>query len=285
MLFDWTWPNLGKYYNDHPPIRGSLNERLRDAKRRGINRVELPFDLIRDENKESRWTGKEVGDLIEAGDFKFLYRKERFDGEYILHTDPELKPGHSLFWNRSEWRKKYIRSIIGFSDFIGKAPYAIEFHPSAKERDGLFTVRLIIEAFDELKNGIAIMPYILLENRKGKSVSNVGEMVNLYDLLKGNLSKGEMAKFGFSIDIAQLYSQMRRDPIYEIKSTLPKKAMLCWHIHFQHKVPFSTKLINWQAVVMLILELDRTVLLPEVLNEKDVDKTIQFIEKLASTRS
>ncbi len=56
--FNWTFPNLGKYYSKIPPIRGTLSDRLADASRLNISRIELPFDLVRKENDEYLTLGK-----------------------------------------------------------------------------------------------------------------------------------------------------------------------------------------------------------------------------------
>ncbi|ADB57143.1 hypothetical protein [Archaeoglobus profundus] len=165
---NWTYPNLGSYHGYKPPLRGSLKERLRDALSLGIMRIEVPFDLIRRENKEFIKLNKNVGDIPTKDDFSILYDVSGFDGNYILHTDPELKPYHKLYWNKREWRQKYLGSIIDFVDFVGTNPSAIEFHPSSKKRsNGLLP--LILESFD-IFDSHGISSVILIENRTRKYI-------------------------------------------------------------------------------------------------------------------
>jgi len=277
-ILNWTYPNLGKYYRNSPPIRGTLNERLKDAKKLGLTRIEVPFDLVREENDEYLVLNKRIGDIITKDDFILLYGKEIFKGEYILHTDPELKRSHILYWNLPEWRNKYLESIIEFSDFIGKQPSAIEFHPSRPKRSKNHMISLILEAFDKFREA-GFSPYILIENRTGMYISKVSDMINFYKNISINLSSNELSKFGFCIDISQLYTQMKKDPTDDLKK-LPKACILGWHIHYKHKPPSDQDPINWKQVVKLIFETKNAFCLPEVFKFDDIIKTIKYIERI-----
>lgn len=52
LKLNWTYPNMGVFYSEKPPLRGTFNERLEKAKKFGISRIEIPFDLVRLENEE-----------------------------------------------------------------------------------------------------------------------------------------------------------------------------------------------------------------------------------------
>ena len=279
-ILDWTFPNLGKYYRNVPPIRGSLNERLKDAKRLGLTRIEVPFDLVREENEEYLVLNKKIGDVITKDDFVLLYgdNSSKFEGYYVLHTDPELKRAHTLYWNLAEWRNRYLESIVEFSDFVGKPPSAIEFHPSKPKRSKKYMIYSILEAFDKFK-GAGFSPYIMIENRTGMYISTVNDMINFYKEVSENLSPNELSKFGFCIDISQLYTQMRKDPVNDLKK-LPKDYILGWHIHYRHKPPSNQDSIGWKSIAKLISETENAFYLPEVFKFNDVIKTIKYIENM-----
>ncbi len=277
-ILDWSYPNLRKYYRNRPPIRGTLNDRFIDAKKLGLTRIEVPFDLVRLENNEHKILNKNVGDIITREDFKLLYGENafEFDGEYILHTDPELKKGHILYWNQPQWRSRYIESIIDFSDFVGKPPLAVEFHPSKLRRSRGHMIHLILEAFDKFRDA-GFLPYIMIENRRDMYISTAKDMINFYEKISENLASKELSKFGFCVDVSQLYFQIRRDPFDDLKS-LPKDSILGWHIHYKHNPPSDRDPINWKNISKLI---DKNVFcLPEVFNTKNIIKTINYIEEI-----
>lgn len=288
---NWTYPNLKIYHSRKPPMRGSLRKRLKDALSIGIKRIEVPFDLVRYKNNEYKELNKNVGDIPTKEDFPKLYDVSNFDGDYILHTDPELRPHHKLYWDKREWRKKYLESIVDFIDLIGINPSAIEFHPSVKRRSkGLF--HLIPEFFDMFeKHGISSV--ILIENRRGKYISTVSDMLRFYELLRAILSEKELKLFGFCIDVSQLYNQYKnlyRQRFDSAKLTelltkelknLPKKLIKAWHLHFEHRCPSDRDPINWREIIQLIHPEDFC--LPEVLGYiKDVKMTINYFENLTS---
>ncbi len=273
---NWTYPNLGKYYRHYPPIRGTLNERYKDALKLNLSRIEVPFDLIREENNEYLVVQKPVGDIPTKNDFPKLYGEGRFEKDYILHTDPELKPSHILYWNLPKWRNTYLESIVEFSYFIGKPPCAVEFHPSKPKRSREHMIKLILEAFDKFKE-LNFLSSILIENRTGMFISTVEDMIKFYETVSDNLSSKELSKFGFCIDISQLYTQIKRDPSKDLKK-LPKSSILGWHIHYKHKPPSDKDPINWKEIISMIKP--NVFCLPEVFRFKDIIATIKYIENL-----
>ena len=256
-------------------MRGTLKERFEDAKKLGLTRIEVPFDLVREENDEYLKLNKKIGDIIAKEDFEKLYGKEKFEHEYILHTDPELKENHILYWNLTEWRTKYFQSIIDFAHFIGKPPFAIEFHPSKPKRSKNMD-KAIVEAFDKFKE--INNPYILIENRTGMYISTVKDMIKFYETVCENLSPSEIKKFGLCIDISQIYTEQRKDPTNEI-AKIPRNYILCWHIHYKHKVPSMQDPINWREITKILKE-TKAICLPEVFTFNNIIQTIKFIEKM-----
>lgn len=245
MILNWTYLNLGRYYRNSPPIRRTLKERFEDAEKLGLTRIEVPFDLVREENDEYLKLNKRIGDIITKEDFEKLYGKEKFGHEYILHTDTELKENHILYWNLTEWRTEYFQSIVDFAYFIGKPPFAIEFH-SSKPKRSKNMIKVVAEAFDKFKE--INNPYILVENRTGMYISTVKDMIKFYEIISENLSSSEIEKFGLCIDISQLYTEQRKDPTTEI-SKIPRNYILCWHIHYKHKTPSKQDPINWKKLL------------------------------------
>jgi len=276
-ILNWIHPNLGKYYRSVPPIRGTLKERLRDALKLNLTIIEVPFDLVRKENGESITLKKRVGEIITKEDFPLLYGESSFEGRYVLHTDPELKIGHVLYWNVPEWRRRYVNSIIEFSDFVGKPPTAIEYHPSKPKRSKNHMVNLIIESFDKFEEA-GFTPYILIENRTGMYISTVKDMINFYRNVCENLSPNELSKFGFCIDVSQLYTQTKVDPIEDLKM-LPRDHILSWHIHYRHRPPSDRDPISWNKVAKLVIETKNAFCLPEVFKFNEIIKTIRYIER------
>ncbi len=80
-----------------------------------------------------------------------------------MHTDPELKPNHILYWNLKDWRNEYLESILDFTYYIHKSPFAIEFHPGITKRSKGFFQKFIIDAIENFKGVRNDAPYILVE--------------------------------------------------------------------------------------------------------------------------
>jgi len=278
---DWTYPNMGKFYSETPPLRGTLNKRVESARKFNIARIEVPFDLIRLENEEYHILQKQVGSIPTSKDFEILYGQNvvsEFD--YILHTDPELKPRHYLKWNSEDWRYQYLNSIIGLSKFLGKIPYGIEIHPSRKSRSKKYFEDFIVEAIAKLHDTFGNKcPLLFVENRTSLYISSIEEINRFFEHISNRISSKESQIFGFSIDVMQLYSQMGSSFLSEL-STIPSDAIKNWHIHYRHQPPASTDPIDWQAVAAVITDTQPSIILPEVFTDRGVESTIQFVEQL-----
>ncbi len=272
---------MGTFYSDKPPIRGTFNERVEKAKKFGIDRIEIPFDLVRLENEEYFLLNKKIGDIPEQGDFKTLYGKEG-NGHfaYILHTDPELKPRHYLRWNKKKWRKRYLASIIDFAEFSGRVPFAVEFHPSRKTRSENHFEDFIVDALTMLVDCFECeCPYVYVENRTNLYISTIENIIQLYEEISDRTSDRERKRFGFSVDVMQLYSQMGKSVIKELPK-IPADAIKNWHIHYRHQPPTYSDPIDWRQVANYIVESQPTLVLPEVFTDQGVRATIEFIESL-----
>ncbi len=105
-------------------------------------------------------------------------------------------------------------------------------------------------------------------------------MIDFYNKISENLSKNEIGKFGFNIDVMQIYTQMKTNVEINIE-TIPKEVMLCWHIHYRHRPPKIDDPINWKRIVSLMQINPESFYLPEVFTIDGVRKTIKFIENLA----
>ncbi len=282
---DWTYPNFGSFYSTRPPIRGTIGSRCRSARRLNLNRVELPFDLVRTQNDENYRLNKEVGDIIEKDDFKDLYGLPKDNGkcDYILHTDPEIKSKHYLYWNKEEWRKVYLQSIIDFQEYIGRPPYAVEFHPGKKTRSEGYFEDFIVEAirlFDDRFGDES--PILLIENRTNLYVSTTHDMIDFYQEIKDRVSKSKIENFGYSVDVKQLTSAMGESAIEGIEE-LPAEMIENWHIHsgyHGHQPPNDDDSIDWKRVAGLVKKSNTKLCLPEVHSHDQTKETIKYFEKL-----
>jgi len=282
---DWTYPNFGSFYSSNIPIRGTIGSRCRSANRINLKRVELPFDLVRSQNDEDYGLNKEVGDVIEKDDFKDLYGLPRDNGkcDYILHTDPEIKSKHILYWNKEGWRKKYLQSIIDFQEYVGRAPYAVEFHPGRKSRSEGYFEDFIVEAIRLFNDRFGDdSPILLIENRTKLYVSTTHDMIDFYQAIKNRVSKSEIENFGYSVDVKQLTSAMGRSAIKGIEE-LPAEAIKNWHIHsgyHGHQPPNDKDSIEWERVADIVKKSETTLCLPEVHSHKQTEETIEYFEEL-----
>lgn len=282
--FNWTYPNIKKFYSKTVPIRGSLKSRFSEALKLKLTRIEVPFDLVKKEYSEYEILGKEVGEIIDNNDFIHLYGgNNEIGGEYILHTDPEGLTGHHLYWNSPNWRKKYLTAMIDFSEFVNKASFGVEFHSGRSIRSREFFEDFIVEAIECFKNEYENeAPYILVENRRGHYISTADDMIRLYWAIHDRTSKSDIEMFGLCVDVGQLYTVTGAIVADEIEK-IPRKAIKDWHIHyFKHIYPPSDEdPIDWQKIVELMKETHNSTCLPELHTEQNVEATIDYIEYTA----
>lgn len=122
-------------------------------------------------------------------------------------------------------------------------------------------------------------PYLYIENRTNLYISTVEDIIQLYEKIQDRVSGTEKKRFGFSIDVMQLYSQIGAESINELPK-IPRHAIKNWHIHYRHQPPSIDDPIDWRKVVNYIMQSQPAIVLPEVFSDRGVQTTLEFIEGL-----
>ena len=272
-----------------------------DAMLFGMCRIEIPFDLVRKENNESERMGLNVGEVVPVQKFDKILDVEPIDStiRVSIHTDPQLKPGHVLFWNDPAWRRKYILSIADLCSWIEKKSNKsfrvelIELHPGMRGSSSIPDLKsAIIALIDELKRR-KLVPLVVVENRtSGRKKSVMGTVEDILKLAEEVLYEGEelILYFGFALDIQQLFTEYKKDPLKVVGGLMmlmdyDPRLFRVFHIHTNHKTIRTTDPIPWKAVAKIVRNLYslriKPKLLPEVHKTSDITKTITLFEKLA----
>ena len=294
----YTLPNLSSI-----PQRGNISNRFKKARefekkyklKTIFEMVEVPADFIKNQT-EMKKTGLNIGEmLLSQNVIESIYETEEFpSNNYILHTEPSLPRSYlvdenkksftpKLLWFDLDWLKNFENQLFLLIEFFNTPPKAIELHPGISNR-GINTIKTFARAIqiivDDIESKFNETPLIMIENRTGHIIQDGESMVSFCNYFKRKFPN-YASNVGIILDVQQFYTVTKESFKAELDK-IPKEVIYGAHIHTKHQAPSLDDLIPWHYVFEFLRSVSMTrdlYVLPEVHNEKQLVRTIDFIEE------
>ena len=294
----FTFPNLSSI-----PQRGNVSNRIKKARefekknnlKTNFDMVEVPADFTKNQS-EMKKMGLDIGEmLLSQNAIESIYKKEESPSNtYVLHTEPSLPRTYlvdenkksftpKLLWYDLEWLKNFEIQLFLLIEFFNAPPKAIELHPGISNR-GINTIKTFAEAIqiivDDIESKFDETPLIMIENRTGHIIQDGESMVSFFNYFKREFPN-YASNVGIILDIQQFYTVTKENFKAELYK-IPKEVICGSHIHTKHQAPSLDDLIPWNYVFDFLRSVNMTkdlYILPEVHNEKQLVRTIDFIEE------
>lgn len=294
----YTFPNLVSI-----PQRGNISTRLKIARdfeknnklKAIFDMIEVPADFTKNLT-EMKKTGLGIGEmLLSQNAIESIYKKEESpSNRYILHTEPSLSRRYKvddvkknftpkLLWYDLDWLKNFETQLFLLIEFFNAPPKAIELHPGISNR-GINTIKTFAKAIqivvDDIKSKLDETPLIMIENRTGHIIQDGESMASFCNYFKREFPN-YTSNVEIILDIQQFYTVTKENFKAELDK-IPTEFICGAHIHTKHQAPSLDDLIPWQYVFEFLRSVNKTkdlYILPEVHNEKQLVRTINFIEE------
>ena len=275
---------------ENRPGRGSLSDRLEQARLLGCALPEVPAEFIKDK-AEAELTGLNLGAFLDEAAVARLYSTSDegiAPGKYILHTEPSLPaldshgtgPQSRLCWADKKWVNRFAEMMLVIAKRVGSAPSVVEIHPGDSSNtftDIIFGARAIRE---RLEKNLGVGPRVWLKNRAGQIVQTGEELAAFWQAVRAE--RGVFLWLGIAVDADQLWTAT--GPSFSAQlNAIPDEAVRAMHVHRLHRTPAAEDEIPWRLVfAQRFVHHSGFAINPDVHHRSEIEATIRFCEQQLS---